>query len=530
MKKYIDFMDEITPDELLEGLLGHGMFADKLPPVFTSEGFYLFCKDNPSFFSMGRKRQYVYFESMRNTQIPRSLGIPTPLEYASLCAELSKNWDGIKKVFRDNTHKDKYKISRIHIRKMLENAALFQTNYDDPEPRKEDVLEFVFSETVHFDKFAKELFSMNYKNWETDGDPLIDFSIGKKYVAKTDISQCFPSIYTHSISWGLVGKKKAKTEQNKQDHWFNKIDKACRNMKDGETQGLLIGPHASNLLSEIILTTVDSKLSSKYDFTRSIDDYTCYTATHEESEFFLRDLNTELKKFNLSLNHKKTIIQELPQAYAESWVQRLKDQRIVGRYKKVDCGTANAYLDTATLLMKENGGNASTILFAIKVLGNSPISENACRLCVKRMSSLAIIYPYLVPMMDEHVFAKFHAEVSEIETFTRALYKDSERNSNFEGIRYALFYALKYGFMLQVDAELLISSSDCISKLLLWIYAQKFNLEDIANRLVEEAKRLKNDHEFDENWVFAYEVLPSEDLSDEWKVLKDNGISFLRTI
>ena len=35
-KKYADFMDEISSDELYEGLLAYGLFTDKLPPVFTS--------------------------------------------------------------------------------------------------------------------------------------------------------------------------------------------------------------------------------------------------------------------------------------------------------------------------------------------------------------------------------------------------------------------------------------------------------------------------------------------------------------
>ena len=46
---------------------------------------------------------------------------------------------------------------------------------------------------------------MNYSNWKTDGTPEPDLLIGKKYIVKADISTCFPSIYTHSIPWALVG-------------------------------------------------------------------------------------------------------------------------------------------------------------------------------------------------------------------------------------------------------------------------------------------------------------------------------------
>lgn len=38
-KMYTEFMDEISADELYEGLLAYGFFAEKLPPVFTAVNF-----------------------------------------------------------------------------------------------------------------------------------------------------------------------------------------------------------------------------------------------------------------------------------------------------------------------------------------------------------------------------------------------------------------------------------------------------------------------------------------------------------
>lgn len=35
MKTYSEMMNAISADEVYEGLLGHGMFSEKLPPVFT---------------------------------------------------------------------------------------------------------------------------------------------------------------------------------------------------------------------------------------------------------------------------------------------------------------------------------------------------------------------------------------------------------------------------------------------------------------------------------------------------------------
>lgn len=126
MKNYIDCMNEISDDELFDGLLGFGMFAEKLPPIFTSEHFLDYCKNNPSILGQSKPNRYVYFESIRNTNVPRALGIPTPICYGKLCLELKDNWDKIKDVFRNNTLNDNYKVSRIHIRKRQNSEALLK--------------------------------------------------------------------------------------------------------------------------------------------------------------------------------------------------------------------------------------------------------------------------------------------------------------------------------------------------------------------------------------------------------------------
>lgn len=520
----MDCLDEISGDELYEGLLGYGMFAEKLPPVFSSKMFFDYCVANPSAFNKRDEKGYVFFESMRNTNIPRPLGIPTPMKYAVLCGELRDNWDDIRNIFRNNTAGDPYKVSRIHIRKRSADNALLEVGYGEVEDELHDYDQI--PNTPECDSVETSLFCMNYKNWIVDGDPVLDFSLGKKFVVKADISQCFPSIYTHAIAWALVGKAFAKANRS-ESLWFNKIDRACQKMRNGETHGVLIGPHASNLISELLLTTVDKELRSKgYDYIRNIDDYTCYTSTHEKAEEFLIDLNIELRKFDFSLNHKKTSIEELPQLSSEHWIQILKDKPIIGRYDVVDFNTARSYIDTAISLMQSNGGNASALFFAIKVLGNNPISNSAKDYCVKTMCNLAIIYPYLVPIMDKYVFDGFNASVIDIEAFAKVLYEDSTKNANYEGISYALFYAIKYNFLISVDVTVILQSSSCICKIMLLIYARKYGDFTMETALLGEARRLKAT-DFDENWVFIYEALSATELDDEWKNIKNAGVTFL---
>ena len=539
MKSYIKCLEEISNDELLEGLLGYGMFSEKLPPVFSSVSFYHYWLDELNKNNNDNERKthkYICFESMRNNNIPRQFGIPNPFKYAILCEKLYNSWHDILDKFRENTLGDKHKISRIHIRKLIDNKALIKMDYGDYEDDNVDENDLEdpsdggnnddnIPNSIERDNGDKALFRMNYKNWKLDGDPITSFFIGKKYVVKADISQCFPSIYTHAISWALVGKSTAKKHRGIKE-WYNQIDKACQNMRDGETHGLLIGPHTSNLISELILTTVDNQLKSKYKYIRKVDDYTCYVEKYEDAESFLRDLEFELRKFDLLLNHKKTSIEKLPKCSEEYWTRALKDKSALWNDKEIGYNMARSYLDTAIQLMADNGQNASTIFYAIKILGGRELNKGARKYCVKMMCHLAIIYPYLIPIMDEYVFDKFNASVYDIEKFSKVLYKESLAKKNSEALNYAIFYAVKYNFTLSVNAKLIIDSYNCISKLLALIYFRMNGDSESVDKLAKEAERLA-ECDFDENWLFIYEAVDVSKLKDEWQSLKNAGVSFL---
>lgn len=164
-KKYSDYLNELSADDVYKGLLAHGLFTEKLPPIFTSEEFYQYSLLREQPFSK-EDHGYISFDTIRDINIPRTLGIPNPMAYERLCACIRDNWDKIKKHFSVQTEGNNYKISRIHIRK--------QSN-------------------------SKALFKMNYKNWKTDDSPVPDIMIGKKYMVSADISTCFPSMYTHAL-------------------------------------------------------------------------------------------------------------------------------------------------------------------------------------------------------------------------------------------------------------------------------------------------------------------------------------------
>lgn len=498
MKKYSDYMNEISPDELYKGLLGFGMFAEKIPPVFTSKNFYDYCMTNtPSF--ADKPRQYVYYENVRNINIPRPLGVPVPMVYQKLVKYLTDIWPNIQQYFIDKTSNQTHKVSRIHIRKMYGKNKLFEMSYD---------------------------------NWRDDGSPENELIYGMKYVAHADISKCFPSIYTHSLPWALVGKQVAKQNKNNHGAWYNKLDHFVQINKDSETHGLIIGPHISNVLSEIILSAIDQKLvDAGWKYIRNIDDYTCYVESEEAAEAFIVDLQNELRTYDLSLNHKKTSIEKLPVAMVEQWVRKIHTVSIVTSYGKVDYINCRAYLDYAIEIAEKEKGNASVLNYAIKTLGGKKLTESAKKYEKDMVFHLCILYPYLIPLLKDYVFDKCNATQDEIKKLSQTLYENGMKSKCYEQVSYAVYFSIVYNFDMPIAAIELIDTSDCVLLTMGYIYFKKKGNKAELSVLKVYAKTLISiPEDFDRLWLFAYEVLPKTNLRDEWKTLKNNNVTFIRSI
>ncbi|MCY3772744.1 MAG: RNA-directed DNA polymerase [Gemmatimonadetes bacterium] len=186
---------------------------------------------------------------------------------------------------------------------------------------------------------------MNYKGNEYLDNEESDIRkmTGAYYVARTDISHCFPGIYTHSIPWVIHGRSKSKKDESVLLEG-NLLDKVTRGTRDGQTNGLLIGPHPSNVVSEIILTRIDHEMIRKgYSrFYRYIDDYTFYAKTHEEAEKFIHDLGMQLREYELVLNGSKTEILPMPLPISEGWVRELNNFRLPAKGETVHFKTVRS--------------------------------------------------------------------------------------------------------------------------------------------------------------------------------------------
>ncbi len=523
---YIESLESITSEELYEGLMLEGMFTEKLPNIFTMEDFSK-CIKNAKFTQDEKCKKlafnYIPYESMRDINVPRLLGVPNPFGYHNLCNFLSKNWDILKKHFRDKTTVQSYKVSQIHIRKI---------------------------------KDSKKIFQMKFPNDGSNSELNIELMSGKRYMVKTDISSCFPSMYSHALAWAIVGKDVAKQNINSND-WFNNLDTFTRNLKNRETHGFLIGPHAYNILSEIILTAIDYELK-KYSFLRYIDDYTCYVESYEQAQAFILDLSKCLRDFGLFINHKKTRIVELPDTLSERWKIELNPINLTLKDNTLSLNQILSYIDKAILLTQKNDGKSSPINYAIKTLSSyrDSIQRETKEYYIKRVLNLALLRPYLVPILYDYLIEPFNVNGQQLSTFVKDLYKIGITQSNFEACIYALYYAIVFDIRIE-STELSknsIESDNCFFMLFAYIYLnqikdnnQILQLENQAKTLLENSKRAqlnqlpadgkvhsskKLDYpiDMDPYWIFIYEVLPITDLPFPWNELKlnNNKISFIK--
>ncbi|AOO76228.1 hypothetical protein LCW_09545 [Latilactobacillus curvatus] len=133
------------------------------------------------------------------------------------------------------------------------------------------------------------------------------------YCIKTDITNCYGSIYTHTLDWAIRDKVTAKT--NRRGRSFGeKLDKKIRQLQHNQTNGIPQGGVLFDFIAEIILGYADLLLSerlknlelSEWHIIRYRDDYRVFSNKKEEAESIIKELSEVLSELNMHFNSKKT--------------------------------------------------------------------------------------------------------------------------------------------------------------------------------------------------------------------------------
>ncbi|MFA5793513.1 MAG: RNA-directed DNA polymerase [Candidatus Brocadiia bacterium] len=143
----------------------------------------------------------------------------------------------------------------------------------------------------------------------------IELGLDYEFILHTDISNCYGSLYTHSIAWALHGKDEAKKYRKDKTFIGNVIDECIRNMAYGQTNGIPQGSVLMNFIAEIILGFADLQLVEKiknqnindYKILRYRDDYRIFTNNPQDTDFIVKYLTEVLIDLGMKLNSSKTI-------------------------------------------------------------------------------------------------------------------------------------------------------------------------------------------------------------------------------
>lgn len=150
--------------------------------------------------------------------------------------------------------------------------------------------------------------------WHSVEQGSIELALKYQYVQHTDISDCYGSIYTHSIAWALHTREVAKNKKGDGNLIGNAIDSYIQDMSFGQTNGIPQGSVLMDFIAEIVLGYADLELSQKihdksiddYEILRYRDDYRIFTNNPQDGDLILKLLTEILIDLGLKLNQQKT--------------------------------------------------------------------------------------------------------------------------------------------------------------------------------------------------------------------------------
>ncbi len=152
--------------------------------------------------------------------------------------------------------------------------------------------------------------------WQAIEQQSLELALKYEYVLHTDISDCYGSIYTHSVPWAIHTKPVAKAQRRDQNLIGNSIDKHLQDMAFGQTNGIPQGSVLMDFTAEMVLGYADLELSERiqqdniqdYEIIRYRDDYRIFSNNPQTAEHITKLLTEILIELGMRLNAQKTIV------------------------------------------------------------------------------------------------------------------------------------------------------------------------------------------------------------------------------
>ena len=149
--------------------------------------------------------------------------------------------------------------------------------------------------------------------WQSVEQQSLIYSLEFSHLLHTDVTDCYGSLYTHSISWALHGLDEAKNNKDKNSLLGNKIDTHIQAGRYGQTNGIPQGSVLIDFVAEMVLGYVDEQInlelegSEDFRILRYRDDYRIFANSDERAEAVLKIVSDKLRSVGMKLGVSKTL-------------------------------------------------------------------------------------------------------------------------------------------------------------------------------------------------------------------------------
>ena len=454
----------------------------------------------------------------------RFLQIPNPKHFALLSEKVANNWAEINNVFLLSDYSKSRPVVNIN-------------------PTGRSILTW----------------SKSVSDFRSD---LLKTSLGKLFEVRVDISKFYPTIYTHALTWALLGKDKAKYYFQQKTNlealiaagdadasiykMADNLDMAVRNCQEKQSIGLPIGPDTSHILSELIGSRIDSILAIKFPSIvlkacRYYDDYYLYVSNKVDADKVLKGLQMILSDFQLEINEGKISINEFPFSFEEEFTLSL----FQFSFKETHFDhSLKHYFSLIWGFANENPKKADWIFkYALRQFEfrTTDIPKKNWKLFEDLLFKTFLVEPSVLDivtriLLSYKTFLDGETKLKLSELLHLIIRENSITNHNFE-LSWALWISKTFEIEIEEDiANQIIASRDNISILILLDMMKNTMLVGGHPDLSVLESELDDDILFTENWLLAYEgvkkgwltPVKTSFLDDNlfFKLLKDRGIEF----
>lgn len=522
----------LTKRNFLEQVVQYGYFAEQFPNCFSTDLLLAHIAELLPLISISKGQKK---NSTKNTTSPttlsmykndisrRVLSVPNPEAFLRLAKYMNENWA---------------KVCQVTLSKNSLSPIVFIRSYGTENDQ------LINCESLREALKVRSDFINGIKQ-------SIRSSLGYKYRLKVDIANCYNSMYTHSIAWAICGKDAAKSFLRTKEpisieadyEFADFLDCFTRFEKNNETNGIIVGPFTSRIISELILARIDKMLSEKgFVFKRYVDDYKFYFRSEFQAQESLPTIEKILNEFNLTLNTAKTEIQKYPYEI----ISDIKD-----KYDKaLDNGGVFGVLNIASQL--HLSGEKGAYKYALKYIRGRALPDN---------DDLQVVIPTLInimlldPKYGRYVTDYLKENLAGIRADTLTTVFNNELQKSIEGElqqESLLFIQLIRDLDLEISGKNLLnvikSDNDfaIIIALDLWKHRNhRINRTKIEAREINDAiKILINDLKGEKlngaRWLLLYEikinrliddsVMPEIEMDAFFDKLYTLGVAFYRSV